>query len=99
METASAGFTMAPVLGFSGSAERQAGDGVDVVFSGVAHDGDPRGLRRVDAYQVEEPGAAAQVLDEGGIGPGAGQCRWLHSSLRVSPAAAGGMGRVRVRRS
>ena len=26
-----------------------------------------------------------------------GQCRWLHSSLRVSPAGAGGMGRVRVR--
>ena len=26
-----------------------------------------------------------------------GQCRWLHSSIRVFPAVAGGMGRVRVR--
>lgn len=26
-----------------------------------------------------------------------GQCRWLHSSLRVSPAGAGGHGAVRVR--
>jgi hypothetical protein len=70
LETPSPGFTIDPAW-FSGSAERGAGDGVDVVVGGIAYDGGPYRLG-VDADQVEESGAAAQVF----YGPGSA-LRWL----------------------
>jgi len=55
---------------FSGSAEREAGDGIDTVAGGVAHDRDPCRWRE-EADQVEESGAA-QVSADGGSA-----LRWL----------------------
>jgi hypothetical protein len=46
------------------AAPRRSSDSVDGVFGDVSHDGDADAAGGVDPDQVEEPGAAAQMLHE-----------------------------------
>src|SRR6185437_5695605 len=52
----------------SGPGQGEPGNSVYVVVRGVAHDGDPHSLGGVNADQVEESGAAAEVLHERWVG-------------------------------